>query len=45
MDLESAVLSEVRQRRRNAMQHPLHVEPKRKGASTLITKQKETHRL
>ena len=42
MDLESAIVSEVTQRRRNTILYPLHVDSKKK---LQLTKQKETHRL
>ena len=44
MDPEIVILSEVRRRRKNIVQHPLYVESKRNDTNEL-TKQKETRRL
>ena len=46
IDLETVILSEVRQRRRNIIGHPLYVESKKKYIiCNLFTKLKETHGL
>ena len=46
MDLEIGILSEVRQRRTNIIQHPFYVwNLKRNDTNHLLTKQKGTHRL
>ena len=46
MDLENVLLSEVRQKRRNTIRHPLYVKSKKEMMQmNLLTKQKETHRL
>ena len=46
MDLEIVILSEVRQRRTNIIQHPLYVwNLKRNDTNHLLTQQRGTHRL
>ena len=46
MDLEIVILSEVRQRRTNIIQHPLYVwNLKRNDTNHLHTQQRGTHRL
>ena len=47
MDLETVILSEISQKRRNILWHSLHVESinKKKYKINLFTKQKQTHTL
>ena len=46
LDLESGILSEVKQRRRNITGHPFYVESKKEMIQmSLFTKQKQAHRL